>query len=862
MSQLLSLPVCRWREERGADRLTCHSPNFLLPPNQVSGDTCRNCACPDHARMVLPRAAPCVHLGAYTGKSVTPRATGIRRDLFECVLHGRCAADGVEQHLPRKAKSCTHCDDYVAGDPGAPNSAQMRATAEAFLARIPVYPRGRYLGRGIVIAGGGERFFASLYVTIRAVRHVGCKLPIQVWYLGRNNEMPPDKQALLKSFGATCIDADQVRLTHPARQLDGWELKVFAALHSSFEELLFLDADCYPVRNPEFLFRLPGYRQRGAIFWPDSSTPDPRLKWPAYGVPDPNRAGSVESGQFLINKKMCWCALNLAWFYNDHSDYYYRCGYGDKHTFEVAWTRVGLPFVMFTPRARVEEAGYVHIGPDHRPLFIHRCSDKFRLQTQSYETEQQSWWPRYFASLPLEKECWSWLGDLAALLGVRLWPPRGDVIRPVATRPERITLATLYTPEIAAYGELSARVLCKYAERHGYRTITRARTLNARRPPAWSKLPLIQRAFAADPRCQWLMWIDADALIVRHETPLTEFLDDEADFIIGDDAPHGPLNTGVFFARNCASVQELLRRAYAKTHLLHDRWWEQAALIETLREGVDGLRLKIVPRRLFNSFASEFQAGDFVIHYPNYPHAERVRQIQRRAGTILFPMPHYFRAGTNDRGLFDCVFGGNEYQLDDDLRGALVLDVGGHIGSFVYACALRGAREIWSIEAHPENHAILERNLEALELPGKHVPVFGAVWGNRPPPAPLRIHPGDGYNRGGRFLTAGDGAATKLIRFDDIVRRMTRNGRRRIDLVKLDCEAAEFPILYTSKMLGAIDKICAEIHPWMGHPPELQTPGYANDAEGLTNCLEKEGFRVRIDGCHLWAWRPNSNGTR
>ena len=33
-------------------------------------------------------------------------------------------------------------------------------------------------------------YFASLFVTIRALRHVGCVLPIQVWYLGRNDEMP------------------------------------------------------------------------------------------------------------------------------------------------------------------------------------------------------------------------------------------------------------------------------------------------------------------------------------------------------------------------------------------------------------------------------------------------------------------------------------------------------------------------------------------------------------------------------------------------------------------------------------------------------------------------------------------------
>src|SRR5262249_23264107 len=134
---------------------------------------------------------------------------------------------------------------------------------------------------------GGDKYFASLYVTVRALRHVGCKLPIQVWYLGRYKEMPLDKQVLLAPWQVEGVDADKVRCRHPARRLDGWELKVFATLHSSFEELLFLDADCYPCRNPEFLFELEEYRTRGTIFWPDGHSIDDRLKWPAFGVPDP-----------------------------------------------------------------------------------------------------------------------------------------------------------------------------------------------------------------------------------------------------------------------------------------------------------------------------------------------------------------------------------------------------------------------------------------------------------------------------------------------------------------------------------------------------------------------------------------------
>src|SRR5204863_9830305 len=141
------------------------------------------------------------------------------------------------------------------------------------------------------------------------------------------------------------------------------------------------------------------YRQCGAVFWGDCLTTDSRLKWAAFGVTNPKRVGSIESGQYVLNKKQCWQALNLTWLYNDHSDYYYRYCYGDKHTFEVAWARLEQPFVMFTPIAHVERAGYVHIGPDKDPLFVHRCSDKFRLNAHTYQTAQRDSLPSFHPNL-------------------------------------------------------------------------------------------------------------------------------------------------------------------------------------------------------------------------------------------------------------------------------------------------------------------------------------------------------------------------------------------------------------------------------------------------------------------------------
>jgi len=51
----------------------------------------------------------------------------------------------------------------------------------------------------------------------------------------------------------------------PDRILNGWELKVYALLHSRFREVLLLDAYHVPVADPCFFFDLPKVRRLGFL---------------------------------------------------------------------------------------------------------------------------------------------------------------------------------------------------------------------------------------------------------------------------------------------------------------------------------------------------------------------------------------------------------------------------------------------------------------------------------------------------------------------------------------------------------------------------------------------------------------------
>jgi hypothetical protein len=316
--------------------------------------------------------------------------------------------------------------------------AAHRLAADRFLAAVGDYPADRFRGRGIVVAGGGPAYFPSLYVTVRAIRHVGCSLPIQVWYLGREDELPPDRRAILARYGVECVDADAVRTQHPCRILNGWELKVYAVLHAPFEEVLSLDADCYPVRDPSYLFDEAGFRHTGAVFWPDLRNGPPLDQRP-FGVAPTSRA-SIESGQFLLNKSRVWRQLQLAWWYNDHSDWSYLHGYGDKHTLEVAWAKCGAAYTMYTEDAVWGGDSFHHVGPEGRLLLLHRCRDKFRFGESSFMNPQPHAANRFHPELPLEAECFRWLEELRRELDLPDVRPAAQIQALMYTCPERRTV--------------------------------------------------------------------------------------------------------------------------------------------------------------------------------------------------------------------------------------------------------------------------------------------------------------------------------------------------------------------------------------------------------------------------------------
>jgi len=256
-------------------------------------------------------------------------------------------------------------------------------------------------GRGIVICGGGVDYFPGAWVCIRMLRHLGCRIPIQLWHLGPA-EMNRKMRSLVAPFGVETVDAYKIRKRHPARILNGWEVKPYAIIHSPFREVLLLDADNVPVKNPEYLFDTPDYKKSGAIFWPDQGRLGPdRSIWAICGV-EYRDEPEFESGQIVLDKMRCWKALQIAMHLNEYSDFYYQHMFGDKETYHMALRRIGQEYSMPSKGVHKLKATLCQHDFTGEVLFQHRHRAKWNLLAPN-------------PSIPgfrFEKRCLNWLKEL------------------------------------------------------------------------------------------------------------------------------------------------------------------------------------------------------------------------------------------------------------------------------------------------------------------------------------------------------------------------------------------------------------------------------------------------------------------
>ena len=188
------------------------------------------------------------------------------------------------------------------------DSLASRTSHAEVVQSLPPYPDSLYLGRGIVMLAGGQ-YSAFAATGLGMLREIGSRLPVEVWMKDERDEKAGWCNEIMQEGMVCRLLSDYMDVSSLEH---GYQLKINSILFSSFEQILFLDADNVPVRNPDPIFDSTNFKDTGVILWPDywHHTGSPLLPFEvglSEGVSEMLRQDqTAESGQLVWDKKRHW----------------------------------------------------------------------------------------------------------------------------------------------------------------------------------------------------------------------------------------------------------------------------------------------------------------------------------------------------------------------------------------------------------------------------------------------------------------------------------------------------------------------------------------------------------------------------
>lgn len=195
--------------------------------------------------------------------------------------------------------------------------------------------------------------------------------------------------------------------------------------------------------------------------------------------------------------------------------------------------------------------------------------------------------------------------------------------------------------------------------------------------------------------------------------------------------------------------------------------------------------------------------------------------------------------------LEDVYFSGLERSLPEK---PTILDVGANAGFFtLFAASLFPKASIYSFEPVPENFQLLQRNRER----NSHVDISCfpmAVCGNDGEIF-LNFELEENFTTAATIVSGTEAGGKGLtVACVSLATIFQKNKIEVCDLLKLDCEGAEFELLYSCppESIAKVQRIAMEVH-------EGKEEGH--NMQALSAWFVSHGFIARHKKQMLWAWR-------
>ncbi|KAG4033307.1 hypothetical protein MFRU_005g03190 [Monilinia fructicola] len=295
--------------------------------------------------------------------------------------------------------------------------------------------------KGIVTVAGG-RYTGALLVTLRMLRRTNSTLPVEVFMPTADDYNEHTCEVVLPSLNARCVMIPQYENLKIAR----YQYKIFAVILSSFEEVLFLDADNFPIVDPVEWMESKVFKDMGYVLWPDFwwATTSPHY-FQVLNVPTPSllSLGTTESGQIIISKRTHSDVLLLVLYYNIFGPSFYyplltQCdaGEGDKETWLYAAIALEKNYYQVRQKNGIighhtdegfKSASMMQHDPqaDYSTYLKEEREEREHLVFRKDKTAEVVFMHHNLIKLsPVEMVDW-----IKKNVGMRMWGPKEDTIR-------------------------------------------------------------------------------------------------------------------------------------------------------------------------------------------------------------------------------------------------------------------------------------------------------------------------------------------------------------------------------------------------------------------------------------------------
>ena len=162
----------------------------------------------------------------------------------------------------------------------------------------------------------------------------------------------------------------------------------------------------------------------------------------------------------------------------------------------------------------------------------------------------------------------------------------------------------------------------EYCKKFGYDFLSEE-VIETDREIGWRKIDVFRERLISG-YYDWIVYVEADAMICNLTIPLTDILDDKYDMIIAKNSISkgwDGINCGVMAIKNSQWSLDFLYKIDSKENFWNHPWQEQAAIIDEIENNPEVLKnIKIEKCSIINAFHhvwynfDDFKFGDFILH--------------------------------------------------------------------------------------------------------------------------------------------------------------------------------------------------------------------------------------------------------